>query len=38
MDTIMQSLAGLDNFALYFGLSIVFVYLQIGVRLGHTSR
>merc|ERR1712098_601978 len=27
MDTIMQSLAGLDNFALYFGLSIVFLFI-----------
>ena len=27
MDTIMQSLAGLDNFALYFGLSIVFLFV-----------
>ncbi len=27
MDTIMHSLAGLDNFALYFGLSIVFLFI-----------
>ena len=27
MDTIMQSLAGLDNFALYFGLSIGFLFI-----------
>ena len=27
MDTIMQSLAGLDNFALHFGLSIVFLFI-----------
>ena len=27
MDTIMHSLAGLDNFALYFGLSIVFLVI-----------
>lgn len=27
MDTIMQSLVGLDNFALYFGLSIVFLFI-----------
>jgi len=26
-DTIMQSLAGLDNFALYFGLSILFLFI-----------
>ena len=27
METIMNSLAGLDNFALYFGLSIVFLFV-----------
>lgn len=27
METVMQSLAGLDNFALYFGLSIVFLFV-----------
>lgn len=27
MDTIMDSLAGLDNFAVYFGLSIVFLFV-----------
>ncbi|MDY6974796.1 MAG: DUF350 domain-containing protein [Pseudomonadota bacterium] len=27
MDTITHSLAGLDNFALYFGLSIVFLFI-----------
>lgn len=27
MDTIMNSLAGLDNFAIYFGISIVFLFV-----------
>lgn len=36
MDTIMHSLAGLDNFALYFGLSIVFfIYFQVSLRISH---